>query len=369
MGGTEAIIDRAALRNNLNVIRRIIPSETRIMGVVKANCYGHSTKICLPVLCDEGIDLFGVANVEEGRLLRQSGIEGTIVVLGPPLPGMMAAYSQFRLEAFVSNTRMATQLAEATASGDAVNVHLFVDTGMARNGSHPDNVVELLRFIATLPQLNIVGFASHFATSDEPDNPFATQQIEIFDATLRQATDAGFRFRDVHLANSGGIFNFPASHYSVVRPGLSLYGYHPTESRHINSGLLPVMHLHTHVANVTRLPAGVSVSYGRRYFTRQETDIATLPIGYGDGLMRTLTNKLSVMIAGNSFPVVGTICMDEVMVDLGSESGIQPGQQAVLIGSSGERHISAYQLANAAGTIPYEICTNVSTRVPRIPSN
>ncbi|MCE7935469.1 MAG: alanine racemase [Chlorobi bacterium CHB2] len=366
MSATRAMIDRAALRNNLGVIRRTIPPTTRVMGVVKANCYGHSTELSVPVLLDEGIDLFGVANVEEGRRLRQSGVEGTIVVLGPPIPGSMAAYGQHRLEALVSNERMATQLAESTPIGASVNVHLFVDTGMARNGAGPNDAVELLRLIATLPQLNIVGFASHFATSDEPENPFALQQIEIFRTTLGQATDAGFRFRDVHLANSGGIFNFPDSHYSVVRPGLSLYGYHPTQSRHASSGLLPVMHLHTRVANVTRFPAGVSVSYGRRYFTQRETEIATLPIGYGDGLMRTLTNNLNVLIAGGSFPVVGTICMDEVMVDLGPDSGVQPGQAAVLIGRSGDRQIGADQLAEAAGTIPYEICTNVSARVPRI---
>lgn len=366
MGGTQAIIDRDALRNNVRCIRRTIPPATRIMGVVKANCYGHSTQLCVPVLRDEGIDLFGVANVEEGRQLRQSGIEGTIVVLGPPLPGMMEAYGQHQLEALVSNARMAAQLAEATPIGASVNVHLFVDTGMARNGSHPDDAVEVLRFMRELPQLSIVGFASHFATSDELENPFTLQQLAIFDATLRRATDAGFRFRDVHLANSGGIFNVPDSHHSVVRPGLSLYGYHPTESRQASSGLVPVMNLHTHVANVTRFPAGVSVSYGRRYFTRQETEIATLPIGYGDGLMRTLTNKLNVLIAGSRFPVVGTICMDEVMVDLGLDSGVHPGEKAVLIGATGNHQIDAYQLANAAGTIPYEICTNISARVPRI---
>lgn len=369
MGGTQAVISRAALRNNLGVIRRTIPPTTRVMGVVKANCYGHSTPICVPVLRDEGIDLFGVANVAEGEQLRQSGIDETIVVLGPPIPGMMHAYGQHRLEAFVSNARMAAQLAESTPVGASMNVHLFVDTGMARNGAHPDDAVELLRFINGLPQLNIVGIASHFATSDEPENTFTRQQLGLFDSTLRRATDAGFRFRDVHMANSGGIFNLPDSHYSVVRPGLSLYGYHPTESRQASSGLIPVMELRTHVANVTRFPAGVSVSYGRRYFTQQETEIATLPIGYGDGLMRTLTNKLNVLIAGTSFPVVGTICMDEVMIDLGLSSGVQPGEKAVLIGTSGERQIDAYQLANTVGTIPYEICTNISARVPRIPAD
>jgi alanine racemase len=210
-----------------------------------------------------------------------------------------------------------------------------------------------------------VGLSSHFATSDEPEDSFTAGQMATFEAVLRAALDAGFTFRDIHIANSGGILNFPASHHNMVRPGLALYGYHPTPDRQKSSGLVPVMSLRTVIGNITRMPAGVSISYGRRYFTSADTFIATLPIGYADGLMRILTNKVSVLIGGRRYPVVGTICMDEVMVDLGNDPPVRVGDEAFLIGNSGGLAIDAWELAAQAGTIPYEICTNVSRRVPR----
>jgi alanine racemase len=152
----------------------------------------------------------------------------------------------------------------------------------------------------------------------------------------------------------------------MVRPGLALYGYHPTPERQETSGLVPVMSLRTIVGNITRMPGGVSISYGRRYYTAHDAFIATLPIGYADGLMRILTNRLSVLIGGRRYPVVGTICMDEVMVDLGDDTGVRPGDEAFLIGESGGLRADAWDLATLAGTIPYEICTNISKRVPRI---
>lgn len=364
---THAIIDREALRNNLRVIRSALAPGTRIMAVVKANCYGHHAALCVPELLSAGADLLAVATIEEAAHLRSMGINGSIVVLAPALDGQYAEFAAHGVEALVSNARTAEYLSRAAmAAGRELAVHLFIDTGMGRNGTPTGDVLETLRRIESLPGLRITGFASHFATSDEPENPFTLEQIALFDGALRAALDAGFRFRDIHLANSGGILNFPSSHYTVVRPGLSLYGHHPTAPAQKQSGLMPVMRLRTVVANITLIPRGRSISYGRRYFTASDSMIATLPIGYADGLMRTLTNRLDVLIGGRRYPVVGTICMDEVMVDLGDGAGISIGDEAVLIGRSGEEIIEAWELAGNAGTIPYEICTNISARVPRI---
>jgi len=230
----------------------------------------------------------------------------------------------------------------------------------------PEDIVESLRYMSALEAVEIIGFSSHFACSDEPDNPFNRQQITDFDAALRCALDAGFNFADIHLANSGGILNFPDSHYSLVRPGLALYGYHPTLQRQQESALQPVMTLHTVVSNVWQMPAHRSISYGRRFYTATDTVIASIPIGYADGLMRVLTNRLDVLIAGRRYPVVGTICMDEVMVELGNGTDIGVGDEVVIIGHQQGKSIDAWELATAAGTIPYEICTNISVRVPRI---
>jgi alanine racemase len=262
---------------------------------------------------------------------------------------------------------MAEELAAAaSATGRRLRVHLFVNTGMGRNGVEPSQALNLLRRVDTLESLEMVGFASHFATSDEPGNPFTAAQLEIFETTLREALAEGFTFRDIHIANSGGILNFGASRYTMVRPGLALYGFHPTPELQTESDLRPVMTLRTIVGNVTLMPAGVSISYGRRYHTTAETLIGTLPIGYADGFMRILTNNAEVVIGGRRYPVVGTVCMDEVMVDLGPGSNVRPGDEAIVMGTQGTETISGWELARRAQTIPYEICSNVSKRVPRV---
>ncbi|HVZ39587.1 MAG TPA: alanine racemase [Candidatus Kapabacteria bacterium] len=364
---TRALIDTDALRNNVSILRSRIPATTRIMGIAKADCYGHGAAICIPVLQECGIDTFGVATIQEAIGLRELGVTGTVAVLPPPLEGEYHLFPEHDIETVLSTPEMASRMAAAAdAAGRRVRVHLFVDTGMGRNGARPADALSVLGFCSSFDSLEIVGIASHFATSDEPQNSFTMEQIGIFDHTVRMALDAGFRFRDIHIANSGGLLNFSASHYTLVRPGLALYGYHPTPELQSASGLAPVMSLRSVIGNVTRMPAGTSVSYGRRYFTPCDTLVATVPIGYADGVMRILTNNLTAIVRGRRVPVVGTICMDEVMLDLGPVDGSQPGDEVILIGSSDGEEINAWDIAARAGTIPYEICTGISRRVPRI---
>ncbi len=364
---TQARIDLGALRRNVATLRSRLAPGVRMMAVVKSNCYGHEATLCVPELVKAGADMFGVATVEGGRLLRRLGVERRIVVLSPPIEGQMEEFGAFDLEPMISTPRMARELAEATPPGTRVTAHLFVDTGMGRNGARPEDVAETLRAASSHDNISIRGFASHFATSDELGSGFAVEQLELFEGLLRRSLDAGYSFEDIHLANSGGLLNLPASHFTLVRPGLALYGYHPTVALQNDSGLEPVMTLRTTLSNITPMPAGVSISYGRRYYTTGPTRIATIPIGYGDGLMRSLTNRLRVLVRGRRYPIVGTICMDEVMIDLGGESDVEIGDEAVLIGTDGTDRIDAWELATAIETIPYEICTHISARVPRVP--
>ncbi len=364
---TRAVIDPEALRRNIRTLRRHIPERTRIMGIAKADCYGHDATICIPAMLAEGIDLFGVATAQEAIELTRLTNGRPVVVLPPPLDAEYQLFARHDLETVLSTPEMARNMdAAARAEGRIVRAHLFVDTGMGRNGAAPGDAVELARAIGELKGLELVGIASHFATSDDPEDGFTNEQLARFEGVLRAAHDAGFSFRDIHIANSGGVLNFSRSHFTLVRPGLALYGFHPTPDRQSTSDLSPVLELRTVVANVTRMPAGVSISYSRRYYTPAATSIATLPIGYADGLMRILTNRMSVVIGGRRYPVVGTICMDEIMVDLGPNPEVLIGDEAIVIGERGTERIDGWELALRAETIPYEICTNISKRVPRV---
>lgn len=363
---THARIDLGRLGQNVETIRRHLAPSTRIMAVVKADSYGHSAAICAPELLRHGIDMFAVASIEEGIELRRIGIEARILVIRPPVAGQHDLYAGHDLEAMISTAANAVDLdAAAAANGRQLRVHLYVDTGMARNGANPAEVNDLLRTIDTLPMLRLQGIASHFATSDDLQSSFAAEQISIFRAVVGSAADAGFAPEDIHMANSGGIFNHPDSHFSMVRPGISLYGYHPTESLQAESGLLPVMSVRTVVGGVKRIGPGLSVSYGRTHYTSAGTRVATLPIGYADGLPRSLSNRYEVLIDGRRYRGIGTICMDEVMIDL-EESQVDVGSEVIILGESGTGKIDAWELAGRSGTIPWEICTGIGGRVPRV---
>lgn len=364
---TQARISLPNLRRNLGLLRSRLNDSTRVMAVVKANSYGHGAGICVPALLEEGIGVFGIATVGEARELREMGVDARIVLLTTPFESQRDAFPELDLEPMISDRTTAEWLSgRAEAAGTTLRAHVYVDTGMTRNGSHPSDVRTLLGVIDDLPGLTIQGLASHFATSEETDRSYALRQVGIFDSVYREALDAGYSFSDVHIANSGGILNLPESHYTLVRPGLSLYGYHPNPDLHDDSGLAPVMSFHSVVTSVRRIAGGTSISYGRRYTTERESLIATIPVGYGDGYMRGLTGKANVLIGGTRYPVVGTICMDEVMVNLGDDTSVSVGDPVVLIGHSGSETISGWELASECGTIPYEITSNVSGRVPRV---
>ena len=364
---TQAHISRSALAANIALLRSRIPRATRILGVVKADCYGHGVPLCLPTMIDAGIEIFGVATVNEAQDLRDLGFAGRILLLTTPFELERLDIARLDLETLVSDATTALWLsATAGATGRTLRIHLYADTGMTRNGVAPEEAPDLAAYVGRLDGLHMQGIASHLATSEEPDSSFARLQIDRFDAMVCRLGETGHAFEDVHIANSGGILNFPESHYTMVRPGISLYGYHPNPDMQSGSGLEPVLSLRTVLSSIRSVPADTPISYGCRYRTAEPTLIATLPIGYGDGLLRGLGGKMEVLIGGERFAVAGTICMDEIMVDLGPRAQASVGEEAIIIGRSGGEEITAWDLAVPIGSIPYEITTSLAPRVPRV---
>lgn len=365
---TVADIDCAALRWNFQQVRQHSGSR-QIMAVVKANAYGHGMVECAEIFRSEGAEFLGVAFADEAALLRAEGDHQPIVVLTPPLPEEAPLFCEHGLDFVACSLDTMKAFNEtAQAAGITLRAHLYIDTGMRRDGIEPSNSLDFVQACAAFSAIRIVGICTHFATSDEADRTFALQQLGLFNQTLDALASTGYTFSFIHAANSGAVLNFPQAVFTLVRPGLTLYGYNPSEQPHTHPPLRPAMTLRTKIHSVRRVPAGTSISYGRRYYTQQETWIATIPIGYGDGFTRLLTGRATCLLQGREFPIVGAICMDQCMVDTGN-TAVHPGEEVVLIGTQGAATISATAIAQRLGTIPYEVLAAISARVPRIYSN
>jgi alanine racemase len=367
MRSTRAVIDLDALEWNVGVIRRMAPAA-KILAMVKANGYGHGMVAIARTLEHLKIDMLGVAFVSEALELRDSQISLPIVTLTPNEPSEAGDVVRHSITTVIGSVEQALELShQAVSQGRTVVGHLYVDTGMHRDGVRPQEVVDIVRKIDALPALELEGILTHFATADERHDPFLQEQASLFSDVLSSLQQEGRTFDHVHAANTGAIWQAPYTHHTVVRPGLSLHGYAAPETEEML--LRPTLSLVTKVLSVRHLWPGETVSYGRRFMTAQETRIATLPIGYGDGYLRALSGKAHCLIRGKEYPIVGTICMDECMVDIGMDE-VDAGDDVVLIGRQPTpdgrmRSIDAMQIAGWAGTIPYEITTAISARVPR----
>jgi len=362
---TVAEIDLENLRFNYrNIKKRVAPAE--IMAVVKANAYGHGAVPVAKCLHSEGAQYFAVARVSEGLELIQAGITGQILIFGTLFPDEMATAIAHNLRVtatkpddFATISRIAADL--NTTAG----VHIKVDTGMGRVGLTSDSAVELIRQAASIENIRIEGVYTHFATADCQDKTFANEQLSRFNDIIEHLRQTGLTGLLFHAANSGAILDLPVAYFDLVRPGIALYGHYPTTETSESIPLRQVMTLKTKVAQIRELPAGTSISYGRRYFTKTATRIAVLNIGYADGIQRTFTNKGEVLIDGRLFPMVGTITMDQIMVEIGAEP-VKVGDEAIFWGNSPNGVLQATQVATRIGTIAYELCCAVAPRVPRI---
>lgn len=366
MRATHAEVDLSAIQYNIRQVANRVGPNVRILGVVKANAYGHGLVPVTKAVLDAGASYIGVALVEEGIEVRQH-TNVPILVFSPPSDNSLETCVRFDLDATITSIETAHALNEVARSAKKkARVQIKVDTGMGRIGFLPEVALDAVRAVANLDSLEIVGIYSHFATSDESNKEFARKQLSTFSKLVKSCKEMGLTQVLYHIANSGAILDMPGSHFDMVRPGIMTYGYYPSLETTESVDIKPALSLKSGVALIKTMRAGTSISYGRRYFTGKESRIAVIPVGYGDGFTRLLSGKASVIIRGKKYPVVGTITMDHIMVDVGSDYEVQPDDEVILLGTDGRNSITAWDLATKLGTIPYEILCMLNNRVPRI---
>jgi alanine racemase len=363
---TRAKVRLSAFRHNLNVVRRYVGKDVQIMAVVKSNAYGHGMRTIAYEAIRNGAEYLAVARIDEGAELRRDGIHHPLLVFEVPMPSQIERALLDNLELTVTTLESAQQISLAAQQlKKRAKVHVKVDTGMGRLGFPYHNALENIERIVHTGSIDVVGVYSHFATSDEPDLTYARVQLERFKTVLAQAQTKRIEIPFQHIANSGAILSLPESYFNIVRPGIMLYGYAPRNGMIATPALQPVMSLVSRVSQIKEVEPNTSISYNRRYFTKSRTRIATIPIGYGDGYSRALTNNAEVLIKGKRYAIVGTVCMDHIMVDVGMADAIDIGDDVTLIGNDGKESISAWDIAEKLGTIPYEVTCNISSRVQR----
>ena len=378
---TWAEIDLGAYAHNIKELRRITDPTASLMAVVKANGYGHGAAEVAREALQNGANCLGVARIEEAIQLRQAGIEAPILIFGYSSPGFVEKIIDYDFTQAVYSTATARALSEQAArKGKKIKIHIKVDSGMGRLGllmnglsdsssedESAQNPVGEVEVITRLSGLRVEGVFTHFATADIADDPYASRQLERFLDFIDQLGRSGLEPPLKHAANSGALINLPESHLDMVRPGIATYGLHPAgETGTGNLDLKPVMTLKTKIIHLKKVPAGFNISYGITYKTKNSTTIATIPIGYADGFNRLLSSRGHMLVNGKKVPIVGRVCMDLTMVDVGKLSEIAIEDEVVVVGSQAKESITADELAANLNTINYEIVTSITSRVPRI---
>ena len=360
---TRILVDLDAITHNLGAIRKRV--GVPVMGIVKAEAYGHGLVPVARHLQAQGVDQLGVAFLEEGIALREAGITLPILVLGGIFGPQAADLIAHDLEVTVSSLDKLRQVEAAAGSlGRKAIVHLKVDTGMERIGVHSYSCAALIEAAVASQWCTIKGIYSHLACSDDPSSPMTALQVERFAEACAHFERLGAPMPLRHLANSGGVLHFPETWLDMVRPGIVLYGVLPDPASQRSMDLRPALSLVSQVVYFKVVRAGNPVSYGATWAPAADTRVVTVPIGYGDGWPRALSSRGQVLVRGHRYPVVGRICMDQFMVDIGCDSAWNE-DEVVLVGTSGAETITVEDVALAAGTIGYEILTGLNGRIPR----
>jgi alanine racemase len=358
-------VDLPALERNLDLIKaRVAPAK--VMVVVKANAYGHGLSEVAIDLAPRA-DYIGVAVLEEGIYLRQKGVAVPILVLGGIWSDQIPDYIRYGLTLTASSVGRLEQIAEAARSlGTKARVHLKIDTGMERIGVHYYSAATLQEAALRCgPFVEVEGIYSHFANADAADLSHARLQLERFQEVLSFYDRRGLPTPLRHIANSAAVLQLPESNMDMVRPGLLLYGVYPSAGIGRVLDVRPALAWKSRVVYFKVVRPGHPVGYGSTWQSGHPVRVVTIPVGYGDGYFRSLSNKASILIRGKRYPQIGSVCMDQVMVNIESDSAYN-GDEATLIGADGGQRITVEDLAGWAGTIPYEILTNINTRVPRV---
>jgi alanine racemase len=361
-----AHIDLGAIERNCGRIREQLGANTQLCAVVKANAYGHGDTWCAKAALAGGADWLGVAAASEALELRRHGIDAPLLIMGALTPEDARVALEAPADVVVWEPEFAHALARmADADGVIARVHVKLDSGMGRLGTKdPEQALEVAQIVDQAAHLQLVGLMTHFATADEEGDDYFPKQLETFTSFV-----ARFRERHpgvvVHAANSPATFRDPAAQFDMVRCGVAIYGLDPFQEDPALRGLEPALSLRSYVAAVRRFEPGESAGYGRAWTATEPTWLGTLPIGYGDGWRRDFTNNADVLVGGRRYPLVGRVSMDNITIDLGPETDVTPGAEAVLIGTDGDERITAEELARRLGTINYDITCGLSQRVRR----
>lgn len=338
----------------------------KLMGVVKANAYGHGMLPVAQHLASLGVDYLGVAVLEEGITLRKAGIKTPILVFGGVLSSQIPHFIQWNLEFTIASLQQLRWIEDVTTGTSSIaRIHLKIDTGMERIGVSRSHTLPLIDAILKSSCCEMTGIYSHLACSDDPESHMTLNQLEQFQEVLQvlKAKDIPMPLR--HLANSGGVLHFPETHFDMIRPGIIMYGAYPSPLAHKVLDVKALMTLKSQVVFNKTVPAYHPVSYGATWESKHPVRIATVPVGYGDGYRRALSSKGKVLIHGKEYPVVGRVCMDQIMINLEADT-VHNGEEVILIGSQDKAQISADQMSEWVGTISYEILTGIAERVPRV---
>ena len=365
------VIRTDLLRENMRKIRSIVPESAKVLAVVKADGYGHGAAETARAALEGGAEYLAVASVAEGTMLRHCGITAPILVLGAVTAADVSEGVENGLIQTVCSPDM-VKLCEnaAAAAGKETEVHIKIDTGMGRIGIRPDSEGrQFVKKALQMPGLIVEGMFTHFAKADEKDPVPTYRQIGIFTEFRNYIRDElGYEIPLCHCSNSAGIIEFPEANMDIVRAGITLYGLWPSdEVSKTTVPLIPVMSLYSHIVYIKEAGPGVSVSYGGTFVTSNEkTRIATIPAGYGDGYPRSLSNKGYVLICGKRAPILGRVCMDQMMADVTDIPQAREGSLCTLIGTDGDETITMEQLGDLSGRFNYELACNINERVPRI---
>ncbi len=364
---TYAEVDLGAIAHNIQTIKHHIGPNVALMAVVKANAYGHGAVEVARVALAHGAARLAVARIEEGIDLRAAGITAPILVMNYTPPENVEASIEHDLTLTVTEESVAERVSDlAQHYKKTMRIHIKVDTGMGRFGLMPDDVLPFWECLAALPNIIVEGIFSHFSVADLADKSYTWQQSKTFQTVLGRLEAAGYRVPLCHIANSAATLDLPATHLNAVRVGIAMYGLWPSGDSEPVLPLKPAFTLKSRVAQVQTLPTGASVSYGRTYITPRTMPVALIPVGYGDGYHRLVSNRGAVLINGKRAPLVGRVCMDQFVVDISDVGPVALDDEVVLVGKQGQGCISAEEVARWAETINYEVTTSILPRVARV---
>ena len=367
---TLCVIDHRALRGNFKQIRALVGPRVKILAMVKANGYGHGAVAVAKTLAAAGADAFGVATVEEGIELRRARIGQPILVLAGAYLEQLPQFLQYRLTPVVHEVATLKALDSRLLRLKAtLPIEIEVDTGMGRIGFPAGEIDTWLPALAKLKTVKLHGVFSHFADAETANERYTQKQLKRFNQVLTRFAEAKILHRSSHMAKSAALITEPAAHFSMVRPGLILYGMFPAPALKKKIDLKPVLSWKTRIIQLKRVAAGTPVGYGRTFVAKRNSVIATLPVGYADGYHRLFSNHAQVLVRGKHAPVVGRVSMDLTTIDVTDIRNVQQGDEVVLLGYQGSAEIGADEIASWANTISYEIFTSISDRVPRIHVN